>query len=106
MVHTRHRVVAVAVGMHSKCLEAAVVKDRQHDATAPRQRLTDLDLTVVPIETTAELEDPPRSRGTTGVEQRARTQLAVDLLIARSIGLDAGDEESGHSRGRFGVKTG
>jgi len=105
MADTRRRPLAAA-GMNAERLGAAVVKNRDHDIAALRQRPANLDLSVVSVEATAQLEDPPRSRGATGVEQRALAQLAIDLLGARSVRFDTGDEETRHLRRAFGGTTG
>jgi hypothetical protein len=105
MADTRRRRLAAA-GVNAERLEAAVVKNREHDIAALGQRPADLDLSVVSVEATAQLEDPPCSRGATGVEQRALAQLAVDLLGARPLRFNSGDEKARHLRRAFAGTAG
>ena len=84
--------------MHAERLEAPMVENRDHDVAALGKRPADLDLPVLSIEATAQLEDPPRPRRATCGEQRTLAQLAVGLLGARSLRFDAGDEEARHLR--------
>ena len=83
-----------------------MVEDREHYVAALAKRPADFDLTVLSIEATAQLEDPPRPRGATSGDHRTLAQLAVGLLSASSVRLDARDEEAGHLRHALVAGTG
>jgi len=98
MADTRGRALAVFVGMHAERLEAPMVENRDHDVAALGQRPADLDLPVLSVKATAQLEDPPRAGRATSDNLRTLTQLTVGRLRAPALRFDPSDKERRHLR--------
>src|SRR5271165_434524 len=86
-------------GVHDEVLPRPVIHDRRHGLAPEGERTADLDLRVTALEATAELEDPPPSRGAARELVGALLQREVgalrDLALRR---LEPTDEESCHFR--------